>query len=107
MALNIEQASVGYDTMGIQTFITNLNLNVITDLITKMNEEIPNLRQVVDQVWVGQGANAFKAKLERDFITMTKTLEAIKDSVDGQFAQIAQNVDNYDSAIAENIANME
>lgn len=101
--LNIEQAGIGYDTVGISNFLNKLNLDVIDDLISKLHNNMGTLRAAVDQVWAGQSANAFKEKLERDSETMVQTLEGIKDDVKAEFAQIAQNVDNYDSAIAESL----
>lgn len=101
--LNIEQAGIGYDTAGISNFLNKLNLDVIDDLVSKLHNNIGPLREAVDQVWVGQSANAFKEKLERDSETMIQTLERIKDDVKAEFAQIAQNIDNYDSAIAESL----
>ncbi|MBO5475647.1 MAG: hypothetical protein J5982_04025 [Bacilli bacterium] len=101
--LNIEQAGIGYDTVGISNFLNKLNLDVIDDLISKLHNNMGTLRAAVDQVWAGQSANAFKEKLERDSETMIQTLEGIKDDVKAEFAQIAQNVDNYDSAIAESL----
>lgn len=101
--LNIEQAGIGYDTVGISNFLNKLNLDVIDDLVAKLHNNMGTLRTAVDQVWAGQSANAFKEKLERDSETMIQTLEGIKDDVKAEFAQIAQNVDNYDSAIAESL----
>lgn len=103
MALDINQANIGYSTTGISDFINELNVQVIQALITEMHNTIPSLREVVDEVWVGQSANAFKDKLERDTSTMVDTLNKIEDNLRGQFAQIAQNVDNYDASIAESI----
>ncbi len=101
--LNIEQAGIGYDQTGISSFLNKLNLDVIDDLISTINGNMGTLRTAVDQVWAGQAANAFKEKMERDSDTMIKTLEGIKDDVKSEFAQIAQNIDNYDSAIADSL----
>lgn len=101
--LNIEQSNIGYSTDGIQSFINALNLQVITELIATMQSQATMIGLVVDQVWVGQSATAFKNKLERDTDTMCETLKQVKEELVGQFAQIAQNVDNYDSAIADSI----
>ena len=101
--LNIEQAGIGYDQTGISEFLNKLNLDVIDDLISTINGNMGTLRTAVDQVWAGQAANAFKEKMERDSDTMIKTLEGIKDDVKSEFAQIAQNIDNYDSAIADSL----
>lgn len=105
--LNIEQASVGYDVVGIQDFLSHLNLDVIDALSQKINDSMSTLREATDEVWVGQSANAFKSKLERDSRVMIDTLNGIEDDVRGQFAQIAKNVDNYDQTLAESINSME
>lgn len=105
--LNIEQATVGYDTVGIEDFLQKLNLEVISKLRQHINDNVGNLRQAVDQVWAGQSAEAFKAKIDRDSAIMIKTLEGIEDDVKGQFAQIAKNVDDYDSSIADSISKSE
>ena len=99
----IEQAGIGYDTVGISNFLNKLNLDVIDDLIATLHNNMGTLRGAVDQMWVGQSANAFKDKLERDSQTMIETLDGIKDDVRAEFAQIAQNVDNYDAAIADSL----
>jgi uncharacterized protein YukE len=105
--LSIDQASVGYDTQGIQEFITKLNLEVIGKLRTTINDNIETLRSSVDQVWAGESAEAFKTKIEKDSQTMIKTLEGIEDDVKSEFAQIAKNVDDYDKNIADSILKSE
>lgn len=104
--LNIEQASQGYSVVGIQDFLSHLNLDVIDALTQKINDSMSTLREATDEVWAGQSADAFKAKLERDSRVMIDTLNGIEDDVRGQFAQIAKNVDNYDQALADQIKSM-
>lgn len=107
MALDISGAKVGYSTTGIQEFLEKLNVDVIDALVQEINTTIPNLVSTVDNVWMGQAAQAFKEKLERDSDTMMKTLSQIKEDVKGEFAQIAKNIDTYDSGIAEEIKSTE
>lgn len=104
--LNIEQASQGYSVVGIQDFLSHLNLDVIDALTQKINDSMSTLREATDEVWAGQSADAFKVKLERDSRVMIDTLNGIEDDVRGQFAQIAKNVDNYDQALAAQIKSM-
>ena len=95
------------EQLGIQDFLEKLNVDVIDALVQEINSTIPNLVSTVDNVWMGQAAQAFKEKLERDSDTMMKTLGDIKEDVKGQFAQIAKNIDTYDSGIAEEIKSTE
>lgn len=103
MALDISSATIGYDTQGIAKFIDMINIQVVKELTAKIDQTIPTLREEVDKVWVGQAANAFKNKLEKDSVTMKQTLEQLENNLRGQFAQIAKNVDTYDQQQAEAI----
>ncbi len=102
-SLNIEQASIGYDKMGMQAAVNRLNLIVFNGAAVAVRNAILPVNIAVDQCWAGQAADAFKAKFARDAETMCKTLESLEEEVRSQFAQIAKNVDNYDEAIAESI----
>lgn len=105
MALNIENATVGYSTVGLQDYINQINVQVVDKIIETINKTIPELRETTDSVWVGQSADAFKERLEEDSKTVIQTLQNIKDMVESQMAQVAQNVDNFDADAAEGIKN--
>lgn len=107
MGIGIDNASVGYDTVGLQDYIQKINIEVIGEIIKTMNQTIPRLRESADAVWAGQACDAFKAKLEKDSDEMVKTLENLKEMVEGEMAQIAQNIDSSDAAIAESIKNFD
>lgn len=104
--LGIEQATIGYDIQGLQQVINNLNMVVFEGAQDVIHASVPAARMAVDMCWTGQAADAFKNKLERDGDLMIETLKTLKEKVEGQIAQMAKNVDNYDSAIAESINNM-
>ena len=104
--VGIEQASIGYDKMGLQAAVNKLNLIVFNGAATAVRNAIVPVNMAVDACWAGQAADAFKAKFARDAETMCQTLESLEEEVRGQFAQIAQNVDNYDGSIAETINSM-
>lgn len=104
--LSIEQATIGYDVMGLQQCINKLNMVVFQGAIDVIHSSIPAARAAVDACWQGQAADAFKEKMERDGQTMIDTLGELKEKVEGQFAQMAKNVDNFDAAIAESFKNM-
>lgn len=99
--LGIDRATIGYDKMGMQAAVNKLNLIVFNGAAVAVRNAIPMVNIAVDQCWAGQSADAFKAKFARDAEVMCETLTSLEEEVRGQFAQIAQNVDNYDGAIAE------
>lgn len=66
MALTIEGATIGFNQDNVATAINNLQVHVINDTITKMNESMASLREYVDNAWVGQSAEIFKENMEYD-----------------------------------------
>lgn len=105
--ITIEQATVGYDTNGLQEVVNKLNLVIFNGAATKVRDSIVPMHQAVDACWAGQAADSFKAKYERDANTMIDTLNSLEEQVRGQIAQMAENVDKADSAIADRINSME
>ena len=105
--LSIDQATLGYDTQGMQDAVNRLNLFVFTEIVVSLRNAIVPLNLAVDSMWAGQAANAFKNKFEKDVEVMADTLDQLRDQVEGQFATIATNVDQYDSDVAEKINSME
>lgn len=101
--VNIEQAVIGYDKAGLQLAVERLNYGVIGATRTVIDMVVPQVRVAVDSCWNGQSADAFKAKLERDAQAMKETLDKLQDEIVNEFAQMAKNIDNYDSALAESI----
>ena len=105
--IGIENAQIGYDKVGLQKAVNNLNLIVFNGASQVVQNAKPLVHVAVDACWAGQAADAFKAKFDRDADTMSKTLEALCDEVEGQFAQMAKNIDNYDQSIEDSINAME
>ena len=60
----IEGATIGFDQNNVATAINNLQVHVINDTITKMNESMASLREYVDNAWVDQSAEIFKENME-------------------------------------------
>lgn len=106
MNFGIDSATQGYDTQGLQQVITNLNTNVFNAAQETIRKAIPEVRSAVDSCWSGKSADAFKERLDRDANTMIDALNNLRDQCEGQIAQIAKNVDQYDQALAESISQM-
>lgn len=77
MALTIEGATIGFDQNNVATAINNLQVHVINDTITKMNESMISLREYVDNAWVGQSAEIFKENMEFD---KNQVIDGLNDS---------------------------
>lgn len=101
--IGIENAQIGYDKVGLQRAVNNLNLIVFNGASQVVQNAKPLVHVAVDACWAGQAADAFKAKFDRDADTMSKTLESLEEEVKSQFATMAKNIDTYDQDIADSI----
>ncbi len=101
MALNIEGATIGVDANNIQTALNNLNTKCIEDTINKMTTSMDQLRQSVDQVWVGESAETFKENMERDREFITKNLKATYDTLQSEMYQIVNAMSEADAELVE------
>lgn len=101
MALNIENATLGYDANNVDAAKRSLNENVIQDTITKMNQEVSTLRSAVDAIWVGQSAEQFKKNLEYDVDYITKCLEETREILNTELNEIVNKMDEVDQNLVQ------
>ena len=83
MALNIEGATIGFDSNNVETALNNLNTKVIQDTIVKMNSSMSTLRDYVDSAWVGASAEQFKNNMEADKEKIAQSLRDTYDILNG------------------------
>ncbi len=75
MALNIEGATIGFDSNNVEEALNNLNTRCIQDAINKMNSSMGILREYVDSAWIGASADQFKKNMETDKNKIAKALD--------------------------------
>lgn len=97
MALNIENATIGFDANNIQEALNNLNTKCIQDTITKMNQSMDRLRTSVDSAWVGQSADIFKENMNTDKESIIKSLNETYENLRSEMYQIANQMAEADS----------
>jgi len=105
MTLGISNATVGYDVNGMQSLINDVNTKCVVPACTSIRTNAQNVRTVIDAVWVGASAEAFKTKLSEDTDTLCQTLEQVGEDIQGQLNTAGSNVEDYDNALAEQIKN--
>lgn len=88
MALNIENATIGFDVNNVEAALNNLNTKVIQDAITKMNAKMSDLRNYVDSAWVGASAEQFKQNMESDKEKISQSLRDTYDILKSEMYQI-------------------
>jgi len=107
MGLNIENATIGYDQVGLENLITAVNVEAIPNTCEALRKGSNGCREVVNSVWVGASADAFNDRLSDDTELMIESLKEISESIESQMRQIGANVENYDQQIAEQISSQQ
>lgn len=66
MALNIEGATYGYDKDGLSALKENIRIKCIEQTKDTLSKGHTDLKDKIDEAWVGSSANKFKIKLAGD-----------------------------------------
>ncbi len=101
--LNISSANIGYDVVGMNQLINDVNTQCVVPACASLRREANNLRQTIDTVWVGKSADAFKDKVTRDTETVCTTLEKVGEMIRNQMNNAGSNVEEYDQEIARTL----
>ncbi len=101
MALNIEGATIGFDSNNVEKALSNLNTSVIQEAIKTMNSSMSKLRDSVDEAWVGASAEQFKANMESDKDRITTALQETYDVLKSEMYQIVNEMADADAALVE------
>ncbi len=99
MALNIEGATIGFDSNNVETALNNLNTKVIQDTIVKMNSSMSTLRDYVDSAWVGASAEQFKNNMEADKEKIAQSLRDTYDILKSEMYQIVNEMATADEEL--------
>lgn len=88
MALDINNASIGYSGDGIETALNNLNTRVIQDAKNLMNSKFGKLEDAVNSAWVGESAETFKKNMRTDIETISKYLDETYETLRNEMYQM-------------------
>lgn len=101
MALNIEGASIGFDSNNVETALNNLNIKVIQDTINKMNSSMSQLRDAVDAAWIGESAEQFKKNMETDKEKISQALNDTYEVLKSEMYQIVNEMAAADQELVK------
>ena len=101
MALNIENATIGFDSNNVETALNNLNTKCIQDTINKMNNSMQSLRDYVDSAWVGASADQFKKNMESDKEKISLALGDTYDVLKSEMYQIVNEMAAVDQELVK------
>lgn len=75
MALNIEGASVGFDSNGLQTLLEDIQVKLVDDTASHLEQNFVNLQTSLRDIWQGQSEQIFEANIQAD---LQKIIAAIR-----------------------------
>lgn len=94
--MEANSASHGYDSDGTRKLLNKINEDLINEAISVLNNQVPNCISVVDTVWKGKSADAFKKKLENDTEILIKKLGELEEQLNSNINKILKNINNAD-----------
>ena len=101
MALNIENASIGYDEGSMVTTLNNVHQNCVVQAKTALRTRLDGLRQEVHACWVGQSAEIFMSNMEHDVGEICKGLDAAYDGLVAEFKKVLAGLAETDQQLVE------
>ncbi len=101
MALNITNATIGFDSNEVQTALNNIRTDVIGATQESLRQNMSSLREAVDAVWVGQSAENFKTNMTTDMEAICKSLDDAFESLKNELTQITNGMAEIDQNLVE------
>lgn len=101
MALNIEGASLGYDANGVQSYINDINTNLVEEACTQLQTGLAGLRTATDQVWVGQSAETFKTNMEHDVDAICAAMRESREVLIAELKELANRMGQLDENLVQ------
>lgn len=101
MALNINNATIGYDANEVQTALNNIRTDVIGATQDALRQNMNSLREAVDNVWVGQSAENFKSNMSTDMEAICSYLDEAYESLKNELNQITNEMSQIDENLVE------
>ncbi|MBQ6841578.1 MAG: hypothetical protein IJO63_05665 [Bacilli bacterium] len=99
MALNIENATIGYNANEVQNALNNLNTKCIEDTKSTMRTRMSDLRSTVDAGWVGASADQFKKNMEADKDRICAALDEAFGILKGELTEIVNKMSEMDKSL--------
>ncbi|MGE5456623.1 MAG: hypothetical protein ACM3O4_05955 [Ignavibacteriales bacterium] len=93
--LSINDITTGYSFTGAVEYLNLLNRQAIIETKNKL-ADIDGIRAALEKGWVGQAEINFIANLQNSVEAIQGTLDTLKRVLDGQFAQIEENMVEQD-----------
>ena len=101
MALNIENATIGFDENNVEKSLNNLNVRCIGETIDLMKTSYMNLQTAVDAAWVGASADQFKKNVLSDINVISESLQETYEILKSEMYQVVNEMATVDAELVK------
>ena len=101
MALNIENATIGFDENNVEKSLNNLNVRCIGETIDLMKSSYMNLQTAVDAAWVGASAEQFKKNVLSDIDVISQSLQDTYEILKSEMYQVVNEMAAVDAELVK------
>lgn len=101
MALNIENATIGFDENNVEKSLNNLNVRCIGETIDLMKSSYMNLQTAVDAAWVGASADQFKKNVLSDINVISESLQETYEILRSEMYQVVNEMAAVDAELVK------
>ena len=99
MAVNINNATYGYDANNLSHTINQLHLKCVQETISKLNMGLMTVRESVDNAWKGQSAEKFKKTFEEQANEVSKAIEMVGERCSSDLTNFVNSLADVDNEI--------
>ena len=99
MALEIEGASIGYDSNNLQSTLMDIHTDCIIKAQNELRTNLKDLNDALNECWVGVSADNFKSNMEKDVEGICKGLESAYNDLVEEFKGILAELAKIDEEL--------
>ncbi len=101
MALNISGASIGYDENNVTAALNRIENDVIANMKSELRNRLSQLRDEVNQCWIGKSAETFKENMDHDVELICQGLDAAYTGLENEFNKIKAGLAEVDQELVQ------
>lgn len=96
--MDFATASYGVSKMGVQDFISDLNLKVLKTIAGKI-ADTSDIENAINAGWHGASADNFKARLKEATVELNDSLNQLSKNFNNEMEQIVSSVSEMDNSL--------
>lgn len=101
MALNIDKASIGYNSGEMKRTLHHIESNCVTATKKTLRSNLQGLRQEVHKCWVGKSADIFLQNMESDVNKICQGLDQAYQGLAAEFNKVQAGLAAIDQGLIE------